>query len=63
MEPMLAVSENTEFFVDLETKEKWRAVFHQDKNELIAAMNRKVSKLQGAVWNFSPPLKITSAKP
>src|SRR5580693_2601501 len=35
---------NTEFFVDLKPKEKWRPIFHQDKDELIAAMNREVSK-------------------
>ncbi len=27
---------NTEYFVDLKPKEKWRPVFHQDKDELIA---------------------------
>jgi cobalt-zinc-cadmium resistance protein CzcA len=48
---------NTEFFVDLIPKEKWRPVFHQDKDELIAAMNREVSKLPGAFWNFSQPIE------
>src|SRR5579862_7229759 len=28
---------NTEYFVDLKPKEEWRPVFHQDKDELIAA--------------------------
>ena len=48
---------NTEYFVDLRPKDQWRAVFHQDKEELIAAMNREVSKLPGAVWNFSQPIE------
>ncbi len=48
---------NTEYFVDLKPKEEWRPVFHQDKEELIAAMNRQVSKLPGVVWNFSQPIE------
>ncbi len=48
---------NTEYFVDLKPKEQWRPVFHQDKDELIAAMNREVSKLPGAFWNFSQPIE------
>src|SRR6202162_1011149 len=35
---------NTEFFVDLKPKENWRPVFHQDKDELIAAMQRELDK-------------------
>ena len=48
---------NTEYFVDLKPKELWRPVFHGDKDELIAAMNREVSKLPGAIWNFSQPIE------
>jgi cobalt-zinc-cadmium resistance protein CzcA len=48
---------NTEFFVDLKPKEQWRPVFHGDKDELIAAMNREVSKLPGVFWNFSQPIE------
>jgi cobalt-zinc-cadmium resistance protein CzcA len=48
---------NTEYFVDLKPKEQWRPVFHRDKEELIAAMNRAVGKLPGAVWNFSQPIE------
>jgi heavy metal efflux system protein len=33
---------NTEYFVDLKPKEQWRPVFHQDKEELIRAMDREV---------------------
>jgi cobalt-zinc-cadmium resistance protein CzcA len=48
---------NTEYFVDLIPKEEWRPVFHQNKDELIAAMNREVSKLAGGFWNFSQPIE------
>jgi cobalt-zinc-cadmium resistance protein CzcA len=48
---------NTEYFVDLKPKEQWRPVFHQSKDELIAAMNREVSKLPGGFWNFSQPIE------
>ena len=47
---------NTEFFVDLKPKEEWRPVFHQDKDELIAAMSRAVSALPGVTWGFSQPI-------
>ncbi|MGD0471382.1 MAG: CusA/CzcA family heavy metal efflux RND transporter [Terriglobales bacterium] len=48
---------NTEYFVDLKPKEEWRPVFRGDKDELIAAMNREVSKLPGVFWNFSQPIE------
>ena len=48
---------NTEYFVDLKPKDKWRPVFHQNKDALIAAMNREVSKLPGVFWNFSQPIE------
>jgi heavy metal efflux system protein len=47
---------NTEYFVDLLPKEKWRPVFHQDKERLIAAMNRELEKTPGVIWNFSQPI-------
>ena len=47
---------NTEFFVDLKPKEQWRPVFHQNKEELIAAMNRELDKIPGVIWNFSQPI-------
>jgi heavy metal efflux system protein len=31
---------NTEYFVDLKPHDQWRPVFHKNKEELIAAMNR-----------------------
>ena len=48
---------NTEYFVDLKPKAQWRPVFHENKDELIAAMSREVSKIPGAVWNFSQPIE------
>jgi heavy metal efflux system protein len=48
---------NTEYFVDLKPKDEWRPVFHQSKEELIAAMNRALEKYPGAIWNFSQPIE------
>jgi len=48
---------DTEYFVDLKPKDQWRPVFHKDKDKLIAAMNREVSKLPGVFWNFSQPIE------
>ena len=48
---------NTEYFVGLKPKEQWRPVFHQDKEELIAAMNRELEKFPGVVWGFSQPIE------
>jgi heavy metal efflux system protein len=48
---------NTEYFVDLKPHEQWRPVFHKNKEELIAAMNRAVQKYPGAIWNFSQPIE------
>jgi cobalt-zinc-cadmium resistance protein CzcA len=47
---------NTEYFVDLKPKEQWRPAFHENKDEVIAALNREVSKLPGVVWGFSQPI-------
>jgi heavy metal efflux system protein len=48
---------NTEFFVDLKQKEDWRPVFRENKDELIAAMNRELDKIPGVVWGFSQPIE------
>ncbi|HXX19953.1 MAG TPA: efflux RND transporter permease subunit [Candidatus Acidoferrum sp.] len=48
---------NTEYFVDLKPKDQWRPVFHQNKEELIAAMDRELEKYPGAFWNFSQPIE------
>jgi cobalt-zinc-cadmium resistance protein CzcA len=47
---------NTEYCVDLKPKEKWRPVFHENKEEVIAAMDRELEKEPGAIWNFSQPI-------
>jgi len=47
---------NTEYCVPLKPKKDWRSVFHQDKEALIAAMNRELKKIPGANWNFSQPI-------
>jgi cobalt-zinc-cadmium resistance protein CzcA len=47
---------DTEFFVDLLPKEKWRPVFHENKEKLIAAMNGELEKIPGVFWNFSQPI-------
>jgi cobalt-zinc-cadmium resistance protein CzcA len=39
---------NTEYFVDLLPKERWRPV--------IAAMDRQLEKIPGVLWNFSQPI-------
>jgi heavy metal efflux system protein len=48
---------NTEYFVDLKPKEQWRPAFHQNKDELIAAMNAELSKIPGVIWGFSQPIE------
>src|SRR5262249_26915379 len=47
---------NTEYFVDLKPKDEWRPVFREDKERLIAAMNRELEKVPGVLWNFSQPI-------
>ncbi|MGD0520057.1 MAG: CusA/CzcA family heavy metal efflux RND transporter [Terracidiphilus sp.] len=47
---------NTEYFVDLKQKEEWRPVFHQNKEELTAAINKELEKFPGVIWNFSQPI-------
>jgi cobalt-zinc-cadmium resistance protein CzcA len=47
---------DTEYFVDLLPKERWRPVFHQNKERLIEAMNRELEKIPGVIWGFSQPI-------
>ena len=47
---------NTEYFVDLKQKKEWRGVFHQNKEELITAMDKELSKFPGVLWNYSQPI-------
>ena len=48
---------NTEYFVDLKPKDEWRPVFHENKEELIAAMQRELDKIPGVIWGFSQPIE------
>jgi cobalt-zinc-cadmium resistance protein CzcA len=49
---------NTEYFVGLKPKEEWRPVFHQNKDNLIAAMNLELGKkFPGVNWGFSQPIE------
>ena len=48
---------NTEYFVDLKPREQWRPIFHEDKDQLIAAMQRELDKIPGVVWGFSQPIE------
>ncbi len=47
---------NTEYFVDLKPKEEWRPIFHENKEQLIAAMQHELDKIPGVLWNFSQPI-------
>ena len=47
---------NTEYFVDLKRKEQWRPEFHQNKEKLIAAMDKQLSRFPGVIWNYSQPI-------
>jgi len=47
---------NTEYFVGLKPKEQWRPGFHQNKEELIAAMSKELEKIPGVIWGFSQPI-------
>jgi cobalt-zinc-cadmium resistance protein CzcA len=46
---------NTEFFVDLLPRDQWRPQF-KTKDDLIAAMDRRLSGFPGVAWNFSQPI-------
>lgn len=47
---------NTEYFIDLKPKDKWRPVFRENKEHLIGAIDRELEKIPGALWNFSQPI-------
>jgi heavy metal efflux system protein len=47
---------NIEYFVGLKPKEQWRPGFHEDKDELIAAMTHELEKMPGVQWGFSQPI-------
>ena len=47
---------NTEYFIDLKPKNQWRTVFHENKDELIGAINRALQVVPGVNWGFSQPI-------
>jgi cobalt-zinc-cadmium resistance protein CzcA len=47
---------NTEYFIDLKPHNDWRPQFHRNKEELIAALDREVSRIPGVAWGFSQPI-------
>ena len=48
---------DTEYFVDLKPKDKWRPVFGQSKENLIASMNHQLEQIPGVIWGFSQPIE------
>ena len=51
---------NTEYFVDLKPKEEWRPVFHENKDELIAAMQPRAGQnSRRGRGDFRSPSKTT----
>jgi cobalt-zinc-cadmium resistance protein CzcA len=49
---------DTEYFVGLKPKNEWRPIFHQNKDNLIAAMNLELTqKFPGVSWGFSQPIE------
>lgn len=46
---------NTEFFVDLLPRSRWRHQFSA-KEDLIAAMDKELKNIPGVDWNFSQPI-------
>ena len=47
---------NTEYFIDLKPRGQWRQRFHENKEELIQAMNGEAEKIPGVSWGFSQPI-------
>jgi cobalt-zinc-cadmium resistance protein CzcA len=47
---------NTEYFVDLKPRSRWRPQFDGSKERLIAAMDEAVEKIPGVTWGFSQPI-------
>ena len=48
---------DTEYFVDLKPKDKWRPVFGKSKENLIASMNHQLEQIPGVIWGFSQPIE------
>src|SRR5208337_3155767 len=47
---------DTEYFVDLKPMKVWRPIFHQNKELVIAAMDKELEKFPGVIWNYSQPI-------
>src|SRR6202000_2545555 len=47
---------NTEYYVGLKSKDEWRPIFHQNKENLIASIDQQLEKMPGVIWNFSQPI-------
>ncbi len=48
---------NTEYFIDLKPRSEWRKQFHENKEKLIEALNKKVENIPGVDWGFSQPIE------
>ncbi len=49
---------NTEYYVGLKPKEQWRPIFGQNKDYLIASMQKQLEKnFPGVIWGFSQPIE------
>jgi len=48
---------NTEYNLNLKPKEQWRPGFHQNKDELIAALDKQLKTIPGAIWGYSQPIE------
>ena len=48
---------DTEYNVNLKPKDQWRPIFHQNKDNLIASMNRQLETIPGVIWGFSQPIE------
>jgi len=48
--------DSTEYFVDLKPRNQWRSMFHEDKDDLIHAMNLQLEKIPGVLWHFTQPI-------
>ncbi len=48
---------NTEYNVNLKPKEQWRPIFDQNKDNLIASMNKQLETIPGVIWGFSQPIE------
>ena len=48
---------DTEYNLNLKPKEEWRPGFHQNKDELIDALDMELEKIPGVIWGFSQPIE------